>query len=87
MTRPKPQTPYQRLIRAVRKYVSETKNPKQIPMWKYSRKNLRDLWKLDALYERTYAAQQLGYDVILKTDEEWFYVYYQKRPSKIDYCI
>jgi hypothetical protein len=83
----KPVTPYDRLIRAVRRYVSSVLYPKKKTMWVYPKDKLSQGWSLSDLYERVAAADQLGYDVRLRIGETGLVVEYVERPKEIDYPI
>lgn len=81
------ETPYTRLLEAVRRYVSAVKHPRRVTMWHYPKARLDEGWSLANLYQRTTAADQVGYDVILKATENGLEVVYQKRPPEIEYFI
>lgn len=83
----KHETPYSRLLKAVRVWRSKVINPHHIRMWCYPKAKLSDGWGLKDLYERTVAAHQLGYDVMLKANDDGLVVVYSKRPDDIDYFI
>lgn len=75
-------TPYQRLMERFREYASKVTYPRKVGMWNYPKAKLAEGWGLLDLYERTKAAEQLGYDVQLyATDEGLSVKYVQKRPE------
>ena len=49
---------------------------KKILMWTYSKETMNSAWYLNDLYQRTMAAQALGWDAILQADEDGLSVYY-----------
>jgi len=74
--------PYIALLTDIKEYCWKVMYPKTIDMWHYPKKRLDEGWTLADLYERTAAAEQLGYDVILKATDEGLEVKYQtKRPE------
>lgn len=81
--RSKPETPYERLRRAVLRYISRVGLPKSVGMWMYPRARLSDGWRLLDLWERTKAADQLGHDVRLIAKDDGLHVVYVERPGEI----
>lgn len=75
--------PYQRLLNEAGKWAYEIRYPKNIKMWVYPKSKLGLNWNLTDLYERTKAAEQLGYDVILVATDEGLEVKYQKMKPEI----
>lgn len=71
--------PYQRLLEEIRSYIRKVKYRHTKTMWIYPKKVLTDGWDLGFLYQRTAAAEQLGYDVQLKATEEGLVVQYVKK--------
>ena len=54
----------------------------RINMFHYPKSGINtSSWNLRDLYERTQAAQQLGYEVILSTTDDGLFVKYQKKLS------
>lgn len=81
--KPRPVTPYERLLKAFKEYVSEVQYPRTRFMWRYPKNKLGEGYRLDDLAERVQAAEQLGYDVFLKMDSEGLAVMYRKqRPER-----
>lgn len=79
----KPVTPYQRLLEAMRKFAGEVEYPKRQRMWVYAKNDLGKGWDLTKLNERALAAQQLGFDILLKPTDEGLEIWYvQKRPER-----
>jgi hypothetical protein len=72
-------TPYERLMRAFKEFVNKTTNRPKIEMWHYPLKQLSEGWRLDNLYERVAAAEQLDYDVQLKATKLGLEVVYIKK--------
>jgi len=77
----KPKTPYQRLLEDVQDFATRVKFAHRKTMWIYPKKELDGTWNLDELYERVAAADQLGYDVRLISNDEGLLVQYIKRPE------
>jgi hypothetical protein len=81
------ETPYTRLLAAVRAYRSGVAYPDRKVMWHYPKGNLGSNWQLDGLYERVAAADLLGFDTKLKATDEGLTVEFVKRPADIEYGI
>jgi len=81
------ETPYNRLKKAVMKYMSGVDYPHRKVMWLYPKSRLSESWKLDALAERVQAADQLGFDVKLRMADDGLRVEYVKRPAPLDYSL
>lgn len=80
----KPITPYARLKEACVKWASSVIYPKRKPMFSIEKKRLGEGWSLSDAWERTKAAEQLGYDVMLIAGEtELRFVYVEKRPTEL----
>ena len=60
--------------------------PHTVAMWQYPKDRLREGWPLWELYERTKAAEQLGYDVILVAADHALVVKYRKHVP-VDFAI
>lgn len=54
-----------------------------ITMWMYPKDKLNEGWSLHDLYERTKAAEQLGYDVQLVATDQGLSVCYKKKIPNI----
>lgn len=78
--KPKPVTPYQRLLKIAQEYVAELSSLHERSMWLYPKDRLDNgNWALGDLKERVAAAEQLGYDVVLKASERGLEVRYRKQ--------
>jgi hypothetical protein len=78
----KPVTPYARLLEKVNDFASKVAYPRRVAMFWYAKAKLGDGWSLTDLYERTKAADQLGYDVVLLAKDDGLHVQYvQRRPT------
>lgn len=75
----KPKTPYQRLLEDVQEYARKVRYASTTLMWFYQKDELSNNWRLDGLNERVRAADQLGYDVILRSTDRGLEVLYRKR--------
>lgn len=86
--KPKPITPYRRLKDAARKFAASIEYAPTRRMWTYPKDKLGHQWKLEDLWERTKAAEQIGYDVVLEAhDTEGLIVRYRKKPDQTPYEI
>lgn len=78
----KPITPYARLLGQVNAFASKVAYPHTRSMFFYPRAKLSEEWALTDLWERTKAAEQLGYDVVLLANDVGLHVQYVKaRPT------
>jgi len=86
MTRAKPVTPYARLFSKVRQFESRVMFPETKELWTYPNVSYEsNKWNLRDLYERTKAADQLGYDVrLIAQDDGNLIAQYVKRPGRLD---
>lgn len=76
----KPINPYSALLSRAQKYRSRVINPVKKGMWQYPKNRLDEGWALKDLWERTAAANQLGYDVKLEATDAGLEVKYVLRP-------
>jgi hypothetical protein len=81
MEKEKPITPYQRLMTKARGFSAQVLYPEKKTMWHYPKAKLSIGWSLADLWERTAAAEQVGYDVRLKATDAGLVVEYVKRPE------
>jgi len=49
------------------------------PLWRYDKEKLKNNWNLDDLWERTMAAQALGYNTIIRADDQGIHIDYAKK--------
>lgn len=78
----KPITPYARLLTAFRKFFDEVRYPRTRLMWKYPKDRLAEGWNLEHLSQRVAAAEQLGFEVVMKnTNGDLEVLYRTKRPD------
>lgn len=70
--------PYQYLLDQIIEFCSKLQYAHTVSMWRYPKDKLASSWNLTDLYERTMAAQQLGYKVIIEADERGISVKYVK---------
>ena len=80
-------TPYQRLLDLFREYLSKVEYPTRMVMWIYPKDDLGKSWSLDDLYQRTLAAEQLGFNVVLRAEKDGLKVEYRKKPPERPYNI
>lgn len=79
----KKQTPYSRLLDEFREYYNSIRYARMKTMWQYPKDKLSDTWTLSDLYERTAAAEQIGYEVVLEAAEDGLTVRYRKKPPTL----
>jgi hypothetical protein len=69
-------------------FYNKVVNRRTIGMFLYAKDKIKNSWTLDDLYERTMAAQALGWDVIIKADNEGLHVnYIQRLPTSRPYSF
>lgn len=81
----KRKNPYQRLLDDIKNWCREVKYRHEKVMWLYPKAKLKQGWDLHDLYERTQAAQQLGYDVQLVATDDGLSVRYKKQVPSVPY--
>lgn len=76
----KRKTPYQMLLETAREWAWDAAHPHERPMFTYYKKHLDSgYYELRGLYERTKAADALGYDVYVEADDTGLHMRYRKR--------
>lgn len=75
--------PYTRLKGICKKYADEVRYPHTRNMWHYPKSRLKEGWTLTDLWERTAAAEQLGYDVVLEAQDKGLLVKYVKKRPRV----
>lgn len=83
--RVKPKTPYQHLLEDIQDWARTVAYRHEVLMWRYPKARLTEGWTLNELYERVTAAEQLGYDVQLRADDDGLLVYYKKKVPDVPY--
>lgn len=82
----KRKNPYQYLLDQIREFCDKLKYRHKIFMWRYPKWQLKDKqFNLMDLWERTSAAEQLGYDVILDATDDGIEVSYIKKVPDIPF--
>lgn len=71
--------PYTRLLSEVQKHLYSIMYRHRKTMWRYAKEQLNQTWRLNGLWERVAAAEQLGYDVVLEAKEDGLHVVYVKK--------
>lgn len=75
-------TPWHYLIDEFEAFYLRVKYASKKNMWTYPKEKLGGSWSLCDLDERIAAADQLGYEVVLKSTQKGIEVWYQeKRPT------
>lgn len=75
----KRKNPYQMLMEDIKEFARKVRFRNTINMWHYPKAKLDTGWNLTDLWERTSAAEQLGYDVVLEANENGLTVKYVKK--------
>lgn len=78
----KPKSPYQRLLEDTRDWARKVMYRHSVGMWTYPKAKLTEGYRLDDLYERVQAAEQLGYEVVVVANETGLFVRYVKKIPK-----
>ena len=73
--------PYQRLLEISRRFSSQILNPIKKAMFFYDYKRLAEGWDLNSVYQRTKAAEQIGFEVIVEAHDNGLQFYYRKKPD------
>ena len=81
MAKQKPKTPYQHLIEKCKTWAFSVVYPRRTIMFVIPKARLSEAWTLADVYERTKAADQLGYDVVLVAADRGLEMFYRKRPK------
>lgn len=76
---PKRINPYLQLKERGKAWADAIKYRHETGMWKYPKDKLTESWRLDDLYERTKAAEQLGYEVICVATDDGLSIRYRKK--------
>jgi len=73
--------PYVMLLEEVKDWARKLKYRHTISMFFWSLENLKPekAWRLDDVYQRTLAAQALGYEVVVEADEKGMTMKYKKK--------
>ena len=77
--------PYTRLLGEIKEFCFKVEFRHVKVMWNYPKNRLGEGWELSSLYQRTQAAEQLGYDVQLVANDEGLSVQYKKKTPSIPY--
>lgn len=81
----KTKNPYLRLLDDIKDWCHRVKYRHEKDMRSYPKSKLAEGWRLDDLYERTKAAEQLGYDVQLVAHDNGLTVRYKKKVPDVPY--
>ncbi len=68
--------PYTRLLGEIKEFCHKVKYRPTKVMWHYPLNKLGDKWTLSDLYQRAAAANQLGYEVHVRAEEQGLVVIY-----------
>ena len=75
------ETPYSRLLNKIKKFSEELKLAHTANMFAISKQDLGKSYGFQDIWERTMAAQQIGYEVVIKADLEGIHINYRKTVS------
>lgn len=81
----KPKTPYQRLLEDITEWCQQVRFRRKVIMFNLTKDDLERGWTLADVRERTLAAEQLGYDVVLTADDEGLHAWYRKKVPEVPY--
>lgn len=81
----KRKNPYTRLLDEIKDWCNKVRYRHQVSMWFYPKDRLIEGWSLNDLYERTKAAEQLGYDVVVVANDKGLSVTYVKKVPEVPY--
>lgn len=70
---------YQVLLDDIIRFCRSIRYAPETSMYRYPKDKLGDGWSLNDLCARVKAADQLGYDVIVKADDDGLLIRYRKR--------
>lgn len=82
----KQKNPYQRLLDDIKEWCQKIRLRHEVVMWFYPKDRLDEGWALRDLYERTRAAEQLEYEIIIVADDRGLHVRYRKKLPAIPYA-
>lgn len=74
----KPINPYMTLLSDINAFCRKLKFAHRLVMWTYPKEKLGGDWNLKDLWDRTAAAEQLDYEVVLKATDNGLVVEYRK---------
>lgn len=75
--------PYTKLLSDIKSWCYQITYRHIKSMWVYQKSDLKGRWDLTDLFERTAAAEQLGYDVVLRATRAGLEVNYVKQVPSI----
>lgn len=77
----KPKNPYVTLLKNIMSFCRKLKHQHTVGMFYWSVENLKPekAWRLDDVYQRTLAAQAIGYEVVLEANEKGMEMKYRKK--------
>lgn len=81
----KRKNPYQILLDDIKDWCRKLGHRRTKIMWYYPKNRLTEGWKLVDLYERTRAAEQLGYDVQIEANDSGLQVVYIEKVPAVPY--
>lgn len=79
----KRKNPYQRLKEIGMEWANKIKYAHTKTMFYYPKSRLSEKWELRDLFERTAAAEQLGYEVVLEATDLGLEVKYRKKAPDV----
>lgn len=81
-------SPYTRLKEEFEEWMRTIIYAHTVSMFYYPKEKIAQGWNLSDLKERTIAAEQLGYDVLLEWDQgKGLRVFYRKKPASVPWSV
>lgn len=77
--------PYQRLLEEIRDWCRLVTYRHEVTMFVYPKYKLNEGWSMKEVWDRTAAAEQLGYDVQIIADNDGLTIKYKKKLPKVPY--
>jgi hypothetical protein len=81
----KRKNPYVMLLDEIKEHCRKIRFRHTKAMFWYRKEALATGFRLDDLYQRVQAAEQLGYDVVLKAEDDGLHVQYVKKVPQTPY--
>lgn len=85
----KRKNPYEMLLEEIKLFLNKIYYRKNIFMWRYPKESLSQGWNLEKLSWKVEAAEELGYEVLLQSDDDDLKVVYREkipdRPWRFDW--
>ena len=73
--------PYEMVLKEATQLAFEVEHPIHKPMFFFPTEKLNSGWTLGDVYQRTLAASQLGFDVVIAAHDGGLEIKYRKKPT------